>query len=87
MLDVSGMGEQEWLSSLGGSAVSPMNPIKITSTVNPDGFVTTGSAMSMSGYTIIEAESIQAAISIAKICPFLKVNGWLELSELVIMSG
>ena len=78
---------QEWLSSLGSSAVSPMNPIKNTSTVNPDGSVTPGSAMSMSGYTIIEAESIETAISIAKTCPFLVINGSLEVSELVKMSG
>jgi hypothetical protein len=30
----------EWLSSLGDSAVSPANPLKDTSTVNPDGTVT-----------------------------------------------
>ena len=78
---------QEWLSSLGGSAVSPMNPIKNTSTINPDGSITAGSKTSMSGYTIVEAESIEAAISIAKACPFLDINGSLEVSELIKMPG
>ena len=32
---------KEWLSSLGDSAVSPANPLKDTSTVNPDGSVIT----------------------------------------------
>ena len=40
---------KEWLASLGDSAVSPANPLKGTSTVNPDGTVTTGSKTSMSG--------------------------------------
>ena len=43
----------DWLSSLGDSAVSPANPLKDTSTVNPDGTVTTGGTTAMSGFTII----------------------------------
>lgn len=75
----------EWLSSLGDSAVSPANPFKDTSTVNSDGSVTTGSTTSMSGYTIIKAESMDAALSIAKACPFLDIGGSLEVSELMQM--
>jgi hypothetical protein len=76
---------REWLSSLGDSAVSPANPFKDTSTVNPDGTVTAGSTTSMSGYTIIEAESMGVALSIAKACPFLDIGGSLEVSELIKM--
>lgn len=78
---------QAWLSSLGDSAVSPMNPIKNTNTIDPDGSVTAQSTTLMSGYTIIEAESIEAALSVAKACPFLDVNGSLEVSELIKMTG
>lgn len=76
-----------WLSSLGDSAVSPANPLKDTSTVNSDGTVTTGSTTSMSGFTIIEADSMEAALLIAKACPFLDVGGSLEVSELIEMPG
>jgi hypothetical protein len=76
-----------WLSSLGNSAVSPANPLKDTSTVNSDGTVTTGSTTSMSGFTIIEADSMEAALLIAKVCPFLDVGGSLEVSELIEMPG
>jgi len=77
----------DWLKSLGSAAVSPANPLKGTSTVNPDGSVTAGGKTMMSGYTIIEAESMEAALSIAKKCPFLKMGGSLEVSELIKMSG
>ena len=77
----------EWLSSLGNSAVSPANPLKSTSTVNPDGTVSTGGTTTMSGYTIIEADSMEAALSIAKDCPFLDIGGSLEVSELIQMPG
>ncbi len=76
---------KEWLSSLGDSIISPANPLKDTSTVNPDGTVSTGSATLMSGYTIIEADSIHAAIKSAKTCPFLDVGGSLEVSEIINM--
>jgi hypothetical protein len=77
---------KEWLSSLGDSAVSPANPFKDTNTVNSDGTVTTGSATSMSGYTIIEADSMEKALEIAKACPFLEIGGSLEVSELMQMN-
>ena len=75
-----------WLSSLGDSVVSPMNPIKNTNTINADGSVMPESTTLMSGYTIIEAASIEAALTIAKACPFLEVNGSLEVSELINMA-
>ena len=78
---------RQWLSSLGDSAVSPANPLKDTSTVNPDGTVTPGSTTSMSGYTIIEADSMDAALEIARACPFLDIGGSLEVSELTQMPG
>ena len=77
----------DWLSSLGDSAVSPANPLKDTCTVDSDGTVTTGSTTSMSGYTIIKADSMQAALLTAKACPFLDTGGTLEVSELIEMPG
>jgi hypothetical protein len=77
---------KEWLVSLGDSAVSPANPFKDTHTVNSDGTVTTGSTTAMSGYTIIETDSMEAALEMAKACPFLDIGGSLEVSELIQMS-
>jgi len=39
----------------------------------------------MSGYTIVEADSIEAALEMAKACPFLEIGGSLEVSELMQM--
>ncbi|MDH3583302.1 MAG: YciI family protein [Phycisphaerae bacterium] len=77
----------QWLSSLGDSAVSPANPLKNTSTVHPDGSVTAGGTTTMSGFTIIEADNAEAALSIARACPFLDIGGSLEVSELGQMPG
>jgi hypothetical protein len=78
---------REWLASLGDAAVSPANPLKNTKTVSPDGSVSESSSTGMSGYTIIEAESDEAAMAIVKACPYLDLGGSLEVSELMKMPG
>lgn len=77
----------EWLSSLGDSAVSPANPLKGTSTVHSDGSVTDGGITAMSGFTVIETDSMDSALKVAQACPFLDVGGSLEVSELMKMPG
>ncbi len=75
----------EWLTSLGDSVVSPAIPLKNTNTVSPDGTVREGGSSAMSGFTIIEANSMEDALSIAQACPFLEIGGSLEVSELMRM--
>ena len=77
---------KQWLAGLGDAAVSPANPLTGTHTVKPDGSVIPGSTTAMSGYTVVEAESIEAALDMAKGCPFLEIGGSLEVSELMQMS-
>lgn len=76
---------KEWLSSLGDSAISPMNPLKNTCTIHSDGTIITGGTTSMSGFTIIEADSMEKALTMTKACPFLDIGGSLEVSELILM--
>lgn len=76
---------QQWLSDLGSSVVSPMNPLKDTHVLAPDGAVSSGSAVGMSGYTILQADSMDQALDMARGCPFLSINGTLEVAELVEM--
>ena len=75
----------EWLTSLGDSVVIPTIPLKDTNTVSPDGAVQEGGSSAMSGFSIIKAESMEAALSIAKDCPFLEIGGSLEVSEMMEM--
>jgi hypothetical protein len=74
---------KQWLSSLGDAAVSPANPLKGTTTINTDGSVSEGGATGMSGFTVVEAESMDDALAMAKSCPFLDIGGSLEVSELL----
>ena len=76
---------QEWLASLGEAVISPMNPFQNTVTVNPDGSTAAGSKTMNTGYTVLQAGSIDAAVELTKSCPFLDIGGTLEVSELVQM--
>ncbi len=78
---------KNWLNSIGSAVISPANPFKNTHHIKADGSVSQGSQIKMSGFTVIEAESIEAAIEIAKQCPFLKIDGELEVAELIKMGG
>lgn len=74
-----------WLSELGDAAISPANPLKNSCVVSPDGAVSDGGKTNMSGFTLIQAESMEAALKIAQACPFLEIEGSLEVSEIVQM--
>ena len=39
----------------------------------------------MSGFSIVKADSMAAALSIAQSCPFLEIGGSLEVSEMMEM--
>jgi hypothetical protein len=75
----------EWLTSLGDSVVIPTIPLKDTNTVSPDGAINEGGSSAMSGFSIIKADSMEAALSIAQDCPFLEIGGSLEVSEMMQM--
>lgn len=78
---------QQWLSSLGDAVVNPAIPFKDTHTVRPDGSSGEGSTTAMSGLSIIKFDSMDQALTAAKSCPFLEIDGTLEISEMVEMSS
>ena len=78
---------QQWLSSLGDAVVSPAIPFKDTHTVQPDGTAAPGSTTAMSGLSIIKMASMDDALKAAESCPFLEINGTLEISEMIEMSS
>ena len=76
---------QKWLESLGDSVLIPMAPYKHVHTMQSDGTTTPGSSVAMTGHTILQAESIEKAQALAKSCPFLEINGVLEVAEMIEM--
>lgn len=77
---------QQWLHSLGDRVLSPAIPFKDTHTVQADGTAAPGTMSAMSGMSIIRADNMEAALADAKACPFLEINGTLEVSEMIEMT-
>ena len=78
---------QQWMVSLGDAVVSPAIPFKDTHTVHTDGTTEPGTTSAMSGLSVIKADSMDAALKIGQSCPFLEINGTLEVSEMIDMSS
>lgn len=78
---------QQWLVSLGEAVVSPAIPFKDTHTVQPDRNAAPGSLSSMSGMSILRFNSMSDAVAAAQACPFLDINGALEISEMLEMTS
>ena len=70
-----------WLAELGDAAVNPQSPIGKTHVVNKNG-VSERSSQPMMGFSIIAAPDLNAVLEIAKACPFLDLDGSLEVSEI-----
>lgn len=78
---------QQWLRSLGDAVLSPAIPFKDTHTVQSNGSASPGSMSAMSGMSILQMNSMEEALAAAQSCPFLEINGALEVSEMIEMTG
>jgi hypothetical protein len=71
-----------WFQSTGGALKDPGNPIGQSCTVGPDGAVSHGGgANPVSGYSLLEAADIDAAVAISKGCPVLQGGASIEVAE------
>ncbi len=76
----------DWLGGMGAAIVDGGNPVGKSSTVLSDGSVKgDGGANPVSGYTIIEAPTMDAALAHAKGCPILAGGGSVEVAEAIDM--
>lgn len=69
-----------WFGTIGAGVVDGGNPTGPTKTVSPGG--ATADTDGPTGYSIIRAESFDAAIAIAKGCPVLQAGGNVLVSEI-----
>lgn len=76
-----------WFTELGSAVVDPGNPFSpAAKTIASDGAVSDGaSAAPATGYSIISADSIDAAVALAKGCPHLQANGQVTVHEIFNM--
>ena len=71
---------QAWLGGLGAAVVDGGNPAGPSMTVGSSGVTEGGGANPMSGYSLVEADNMEAAIEMAKGCP-AAIDGTVEVAE------
>ena len=71
----------QWFGQLGQAMTDPGNPVGQTKTVSGSGVSDGGGANPASGYTIVNADSMDAAVNMAKGCPIVKGGGSIEVAE------
>ena len=72
-----------WYTELGEAVVSPGNPFSpAAKNIASDGTVTDGPFGTLaSGYTVLEADSMETAVGMAEKCPMLQGNGQITVYE------
>lgn len=69
-----------WLAELGPAVVNPGTPLGKSKTVSSSGVAEDGGANPLSGFSIFQADGMDAAVEMAKGCPFLDF-GTIEVAE------
>ncbi len=69
-----------WLGGMGESVVDPVNQVGQSATVHGDGSVSAvGGVNPCSGYSLVSADSMEAATELARGWPILHAGGSMEV--------
>ena len=74
-----------WVGGLGDAVVNPGTPLGKSKTVSSNGVSDDGGSNPLSGIFIVKADSMDAALEIAKEDPFLELGGTIEVAEAMKM--
>ena len=74
-----------WFGELGAAVLDGGNPFGGSTAVGPDGAVTDGALSRATGYSLISADSLSEAGTLAKGCPVLTGGGSVEVYQALDM--
>jgi len=76
----------QWFGSMGSAVIDGGNPVGKSSTVRSDGSVANdGGPNPVSGYSLIEAPTLEDVLKKARGCPILANGGSIEIAEAMDM--
>jgi len=76
---------QAWSASLGDAVIDPGMPVGPSKTVSADGVTDDGGANPLSGITILQAETMEEVLEMAKSCPHVDIGGTIEVAQAMDM--
>ena len=74
-----------WVGGLGDAVVNPGTPMGGAKTVSSSGVSDGGGSNPLLGFSIVKADSMDAALEMAKACPTLEIGGTIEVAEVMEM--
>ena len=76
---------KSWVEGLGESVINPGTPLMDTKIVTSSDVKDENDPNAMKGFAVVKAESIDAAVEIAKSDPFLNADGAIRVSQMMEM--
>ncbi|MCH7998351.1 MAG: hypothetical protein IIA91_02580 [Chloroflexi bacterium] len=74
-----------WVDGLGDAVVNPGTPLGKPKTVSSGGVSDDAGSDPSTGFSIVKADSMDAALEMAKACPYLEIGGTLRVAEVMEM--
>ena len=72
-----------WFADMGSDVVEIGNPVGLSKTVSADGVADNGGSNPLSGFSLVSADNIEAAVELAKGCPIVTNEGSVEVAEAI----
>lgn len=73
-----------WIEGLGDAVVEPAIPLEAAQTVSTTAVTASGRADRLTGFTIVRADDMEAAVAMAQGCPHLE-HGTLDVAKVFEM--
>lgn len=74
-----------WMGGLGDALVDGGKPVGMSKTISSSGVADNGGPNPLSGFSVIQADTMDAAIELAKGCPLIAMGGSIEIAEAMNM--
>ena len=72
-----------WIADMGDAVVNRGSPLGKSKIVSSSGVSDDDGTYTMSGFSVVKAESLDSALNMAKTCPFLELGGTLKVAEMM----
>lgn len=72
---------EAWFTSIGAALADPGNPASKSRSIAANGTVGPEGPPTLSGYTVLSADSLDAAVAFARTCPVLAGGSSIEVVE------
>jgi hypothetical protein len=75
----------QWFEELGSAIVDGGAAMGTAKTVGPGGSISDGGSRALTGYSIVSADNLDAAVELAKRCPVIGIGGEVDVYEVIAM--